>query len=323
MRRTWLLRGLVTMLVAWNGLAIVAVRAATHFAQGPGPAGATDRPSWAVLPWFVSHGLRLPRPVNGRTPADLGWRYERHVLAAPGGPALEAWWVPVAGARGTVALFHGHAACKAAVLREARVFRSLGWSTLLVDFRASGGSGGDVSSIGWYEADDVRAALEHARRLQAGPVVLYGTSMGAAAVLKAVHDGAHADALVVESPFDDLGTTLAHRFEARGLPARPGAETMLAWGGLLLGLNAFHHNPAEYAAGVTTPTLAVFGGCDPWVRPAEAQHVYRALRGPKRLHVFAELGHVSFAGARPEEWSALVAGFLEAPAATSRPAGGV
>lgn len=312
-RRPWpsrLWRLLLLACLLWNGLAIAAVRAATHFAGEPAPPGTSSRPSWAWLPWFFSHGLRLPRPSDSRTPADLGWRYERHVLAAPGGPALEAWWVPHEQARGAVALFHGHAACKAQVLREARLFRSLGYSALLVDFRASGGSAGELTSIGWHEADDVRAALAHVRRLQSGPVVLYGTSMGAAAVLKAAHEGARAEALVVESPFDNLRATLAHRFEERRLPATPAADTMLAWGGLLLGIDPFRHNPSEYAADVWTPTLAVFGGRDPYVHPDEAARIHAALRGPKRLHVFEDLGHASFAGARPQEWRALVGDFL-------------
>lgn len=315
--RRWLRRGVLAALVAWNGLAIAAVRAATHFSHESGPRQAGVRPGWWLVPWFVSHGLRVPRLGPGAPPVGPDGACQRQVLASTGGPALEAWWWPSSGGRGSVVLFHGHAASKAAVLREARVFRSLGWSTLLVDFRASGGSAGEVSSIGWYESEDVRAAVAHARRLGTGPLVLYGTSMGAAAVLKAAHEGVRAEALVVESPFDSLRTTLAHRVEARGLPASPATETMLAWGGLFLGMNAFRHNPADYAADVTTPTLAVFGGRDPWVRPAEAARIYGALRGPKRLHVFEDLGHVSFAGARPAEWRAAVAAFLGAAAPPS------
>jgi alpha-beta hydrolase superfamily lysophospholipase len=144
--------------------------------------------------------------------------------------------------------------------------------------------------------------------------------MGAAAVLKAV--GEHRlqpAALVLECPFDRFAATVRHRFRAFGIPAFPAADLLLFWGGVQQGFNPWRFNPADYAAGVRAPTLLMNGGKDPWVSEAEARTIFDHLRGPKRLHLFPELGHQSFLQARRTQWVRAVGEFLAAHAASARP----
>jgi hypothetical protein len=210
-----------------------------------------------------------------------------------------------------VLLFHGHGGCKCALLREANALREIGYSTLLVDFRGSGGSSGSVTTIGAREADDVAAASAYARAHWPGqPLALFGQSMGAAAVLKAVASGTTADAILLECPFDRMLTTVEHRFELTGLPAFPLARLLVFWGGVQNGFDAFAHNPVEYAAGVRCPALLMHGARDPLVHTEEAEGIFAALAGPKRWELFAEAGHQSYCFKCPERWSAVVGEFL-------------
>lgn len=299
---------LFLLLVAATGLG---ARAMTHFGPADPAWPGMRRHSLAMAGYLLRNGFCLPKPFNRRTPADVGLRFEREVLAAPGGPALEAWRIEAGPRpRGTVVLFHGHAGSKASTLQAAQQFHGLGFRTLLVDFRGSGGSSGDVTTIGWYEADDVAAGLAHARALGRGPVVVYGASMGAAAALKAAHDGARPEALVLECPYDSLRTTVLHRVDRFGVPAGPLADLMLLWGGWQLGFDAYRLNPVEFAAGVRVPTYLGFGEKDPWVRPDEARRIYAALAGPKRMRVFGGAGHGAYADLRPDAWRADVEAFL-------------
>src|SRR5205085_2373851 len=132
------------------------------------------------------------------------------------GVTLEAWHVPARRPRGLVLLFHGYVGCKAALLQEAAAFHDLGYAALLVDFRGSGGSSDSPTTIGALESADVAAALAYARASWPGRrLVLFGQSMGAAAILRAVAvGGAEPDAVLLECPFDRLLTTVEHRFEA-------------------------------------------------------------------------------------------------------------
>lgn len=104
-----------------------------------------------------------------RTPGQLGLPYERHGFRSLDGTFLEAWLLPQPKPRAVVALFHGYGANKGDLLREGREFLWMGLEVLLVDFRGSGGSEGDETSIGFHEAQDVRAAVRYARALPGRP----------------------------------------------------------------------------------------------------------------------------------------------------------
>ena len=165
---------------------------------------------------------------------------------------------------------------------------------LYVDFRGTGGSSGDDTTLGMREAEDVAAAFVYARdNWPDQPAVLYGVSMGGAAILRAVaHENVRPAGLILEGTFDQMLTTTRHRFHAVGAPASPAAELLLFWGSLQLGYNGFGHNPAEYAASAECPTLLMHGQRDPWVTPDETRAIFERLRGPRQM--------VEIPGAGPE-----------------------
>jgi alpha-beta hydrolase superfamily lysophospholipase len=298
-------------LVLVNVVAYMQARGFTHYAAGMAHTGnvqTLDR--WGKLRVMLT-GVTIPRPENRFTPADHGLVYSTHTIASDGA-TLEAWHVPAERPRGLVLLFHGHATCKASLLREAAAFRDLGYAALLVDFRGSGGSSESVTTIGVREADDVAAAVEYARtRWPDQRLVLFGQSMGAAAILRAVAlRGVEANALLLECPFDRLLTTVEHRFEAMGLPTFPLARLLLFWGGVQNGFDAFAHDPIDFAARVRCPALLMHGRRDWRVRSAEAEAIYAAVPGAKRYEVFEDAGHQSYCGRCREQWCEVVGKFL-------------
>jgi pimeloyl-ACP methyl ester carboxylesterase len=99
------------------------------------------------------------------------------------------------------------------------------------------------------------------------------------------------DALVVESPFDRMLSTIDHRFEIMGVPAFPLSRLLVFWGGLQHGYWAFGHNPVDYAPAVKCPTLMIRAGHDPFIHKEEAESVFNKLAGPKQLLVFEGAGH--------------------------------
>jgi uncharacterized protein len=320
-RLLWAGASALGLFVALNALAYRHAYSLTHFVEGGRRTPVPQRLSAGERVKVLVAGPVVPRPRNERTPADDALPFERHVFKGAHGLPLEAWLVPRAGARATVLLFHGHADSKQSMLPPARVLHDLGYATLLVDFHGSGGSAGDHTSVGFHESEDVAAAYAYVRALpDPGPIVLHGNSMGAVAVLKAVSEH-HLDpaALVLECPFDRFSSTVRHRFQAFGIPAFPAADLLLLWGGVQQGFNPWRFNPADYASGVAAPTLLMNGGRDPWVSEAEARSIFDRLRGPRRLHVFPELGHQSFLKARRAEWVDAVGGFLAVHAGSARP----
>jgi dipeptidyl aminopeptidase/acylaminoacyl peptidase len=287
----------------------------THYAPTGTRTAPPERLSLVDKLRAVVIGVTVPRPRNARTPADVGLPFDTVRVPVGSASSMEGWLIraaDVGAARGVVLLFHGYAASKDSLLEAAVAFHDLGWTCLLLDFRGSGGSDGDRTTIGFTEAEDVAAAVSWtAEALGAPRPVLYGTSMGAAAVLRAMAaEHVPARALVLESPFDRLLTTVEHRFEALGLPPVPGAMLLLFWGSVDGGFNSFAHNPVTYASHVAAPTLVLHGAHDPRVREAEARAVADHIAGPHELVVFPDAGHGIAGVVPPNQWRDPVARFL-------------
>lgn len=294
--------GLVVLLLATlaaNGGAFLMAWRLTHFqpVMGGGPLDT----------------LALARPENRLTPRAIGLEYQIHRIELANGDTLEGWYVSHPRPRGLVAMFHGHAGAKDNLLTQAQRLHELGLDLFMVDFRGSGGSSGTDTTIGLRESDDVLATVAYLKsRWAERPVILYGISMGSAAILRAM---AQVDlqpaGLVLESTFDRLRTTVAHRVERMAFPAWPATEAVLWWGGIQHGVDTFSHNPAEYAATVSAPTLLLQGGRDPWIRPDESRTILDRLRGPKDLVIFPSAGHTGLLPNDPQRWHTAVATFLD------------
>jgi alpha-beta hydrolase superfamily lysophospholipase len=309
-RRRRLVILLVGAVVLLNLAAFFHARAFTHYAiGGPRTGPAQELGLWHKIK-VIGTGVRLPRPENRYTPAASRLPYTTHTIAA-NGVTLEAWHIPADNPRGLAVLFHGYGGCKSNLLWEAVTLRKLGFSILLVDFRGSGGSSESITTIGALEADDVAAAVAYAQnRWPDQRLVLFGQSMGAAAVLRAVAGGAAADAILLECPFDRLLTTVSHRFELMGLPTVLLPRVLVFWGGVQNGFDALAHNPVEYAASVRCPVLVMHGAKDRLVHEKEAEDIFRALSGPKRWELFAEAGHESYCFKCQARWTSVVKEFV-------------
>ncbi len=313
----WLLPIATLAAIVLNVLAYRHAHVMSHFTAGVPRTDAPEDLSVVERVLVLFQGVEVPRPEIGETPADVGLRYESLRFASGHGPDLEAWSIPVERPEGLVVLFHGYAASKSSLLPQAQLLHELGWQTMLVDFFGSGGSSGASTTLGVVEAKDVTAALEVARMQSLAPVVLYGISMGGAAVLRAVAvEGARADALIVEATYDTLLGTIRNRFRTMAVPAWPAAELLLFWGGRQQGFDAFAHNPATYAERIDVPTLVLHGEADPRVTLDEAHHLHRALGTHGELCVVPGAGHVTLAAVAPEAWRAAVGEFLAARSRT-------
>lgn len=256
----------------------------------------------------VVAGVDNPRPVNRRTP---GRSYQTIRLQSH--ETLEAWMIRTPGAKGTVALFHGYGAAKSRMLERAEVLLGQGYNTLLVDFMGSGGSGGNATTIGYKEAQDVKAAWDYLSGHGEQNIYLLGTSLGAAAILKALKDNSvQPKGVILEAPFSTLYEAACARFRAVNAPAFPMAGLVVFWGGVINGFWGFGHQPVEYAKSARVPVLLIYGEKDGRVARKEIDEIYHNLPGPKKLVTFPEAGHVNYLSQYSREWTAAVAEFIKA-----------
>jgi len=232
--------------------------------------------------------------AHSATPAAHGLTYEDVFLKTTDGETLHAWWLPVTGARGTVLLFHGNAGNISHRIDYARMFRTLGYSTLLVDYRGYGKSTGTPSEQGTYE--DAKAAwqwLTTARGITAGQIVVFGESLGGAVACWLAQQRPAA-ALILASTFTsvpDLGS------EVYGfLPVRL--------------ISRFSYNTRECLPHVNAPVLVIHSPGDDIIPFAHGKKLFEAAREPKAFLELAGGHNDGFVFRRPE-WVKALGAFLE------------
>lgn len=257
---------------------------------------------------MILFGINIPKPINTKDPKRS---YE--TIRLKSNKELECWYIPVDSAKATVILFHGYHGSKEDMLDRAELFSQMGYNTFLVDFMGSGNSEGTQTTIGYYEAENVKSAYDYIKEQSKDEkIVLMGTSMGAAAMLKAENDyNIKADALIIECPYGTMLQTVSVRFELMGIPAFPMAHILTFWGGVQNKFDAFSLKPAEYAKKISTPTLLIYGEKDPKVARSETDKIFNNLEGIKYLKTYPLATHADYLELYKEDWTSDTKSFLE------------
>lgn len=297
---------LVIVFIFMNIVAIFHGYRFTHFADAD--VIKTDKPenlSIGAKLKAIIFGVSNPKPVNSPKPS----LYKTIYISSE--KSIEGWYASNDSVRGTVILFHGYGGEKSGMLDKANVFESLNYNTLLIDFAGSGGSEGNTTTIGFKEADQVKAAFDYLVSQGEQHIYLFGSSMGAVAIMKAIHDyNIQPNAIILECPFGTMYETVVARFDNMNLPSFPMAGLLVFWGGVQNGFWAFNHNPTEYALNVHCPTLLMYGEKDQSVRKNEIEEIYNNLAGKKSLKTYPLAGHENYLNEYSQEWIDDVTHFL-------------
>jgi dipeptidyl aminopeptidase/acylaminoacyl peptidase len=306
-----------------NFLAYQHARAMLNYSDAGGrtPAPQTLN-SWQKLKVLFC-GVTVPRPTNTRSPHDLELPCETFHISTDDGVRLEGWLLVPPKPRATVLLFHGYSASRSSLLNQGKALYDMGLAAVLVDFRGSGGSDGSSTTLGYHEAKDVAAAVRYVgERGLPRPLVLYGQSMGGAAVLRSIAAlDVHPDAIILESVFDRMLGTVRNRFGLMNLPSFPAAELLVFWGGIQIGFSGFEHNPVDYARACDCAALVLHGAEDKNARPEEGRAVFDNLTGSKEMVIFPGVGHTSLYEADAAQWRMVVGQFLAKQVDGASPSG--
>ncbi len=252
-------------------------------------------------------GISLPRPYNLVKPS---LPFETVMLQS--NKKIECWQIKKDSAKGTVLVCHGYGGNKASMLDRAEAIAAMGYNVFLPDFMGAGASEGNQCTIGYKEAVQVKTCVDYLYRQGEKKIILFGTSMGAAAVMKACADyPLPVQGIVLECPFGSMRQTVINRFHMVGVPSFPLSDLLVFWGGLENGFNAFSHNPEDYAKHIKCPVLLLYGERDERVTRKEIDHIYNNLAGPKALITYPDAGHESYLNDYADKWKGDVERFLE------------
>jgi dipeptidyl aminopeptidase/acylaminoacyl peptidase len=156
-------------------------------------------------------------------------------------------------------------------LNEAVLLTTKGYSAMLFDLRNHGWSDGNLSTLGYYEAEDVQGAVTYLRsRPEVNPerIGLIGHSMGGVAVLRAAVHLPRVKVVVAESAFASSEDNIAQGMIARtGLPPFLFAPSMVWLGERIRDLRITQICPIDDVALIAPrPVLLVHGEPDTTVR---------------------------------------------------------
>ena len=225
---------------------------------------------------------------------------------------LEAWYIPVDSSRGTVILIHGLGGNKSSVLKQAYEFRYLGYNVMLVDLRAHGRSGGDITTMGFRESEDVKLAFEYILETGERNIILYGISLGSVVITKACYDYNIAPSKVIlEIPFSNFKRLVGVRGKMIGFPERPFGSFITFWASLEQGFNGYRQDTYKYVQKIKCPVLMQCGETDIFASPAERDLIFENIAASeKKLVIYEHAIHQPLLNADPLRWKKEVSEFI-------------
>ncbi len=262
----------------------------------------------AVVEWgawlLVLPGRRKDSFAKPEEPASRLGPGERIELIASDGVRLVGYWHPADMPDGRVALFlHGLAETGAGMRSRACVLRRHGWGVAILDARAHGQSHGDRASFGGRESNDLKLWLDHIPTRMDEPIrsmVVWGRSMGAAVAMQGATEDVRISALVLESPFANLESTVAHLLRRYRVPTFL-ARSVVRRAEQLAGVPLADPPPIELAARIEQPIVLLHGADDRLVPVAEVRRIRDACKGPATLIEVPGAGHANIVGIGGEE----------------------
>jgi len=232
------------------------------------------------------------------SPQAYGLAFDSLKIGTEDGETLHGWWIPAPSAsgpaRGIVLLFHGNAGNISHRLDYAKMFNSLGYSSLLVDYRGYGQSSGTPTEEGTYR--DAAAAwlwLTQTRGAKGPDIVIAGESLGGGvASWLAVQNAPRA--LLLMSTFTSIPDMAAKIYPF--LPVRL--------------ITRIQYDNLSNIRRIKAPVLIAHSRQDDLVPVEHGQQLFAAANEPKQFLEMRGGHNEGFIFAR-EEWVREVAGFLE------------
>ena len=270
----------------------------------------------AYVGWNLTHP---PKKALQTTPAAVGLSYEPvSFVSRQDGLVLQGWLLTSPENRLTVICSHGYRQNReqadVPLMPLAKVLVEHGMNVLLFDYRNSGESAGQMTSVGQYEVRDLLGAVDyvHSRQELNPKVALLGFSMGAATAILAGAEEPTVAAVVADAPFADLTRYLEANFSVwTGLPTVPFNRTILAVTPIVTGLQPEKVSPVQVVSKFGgRPLLLIHGEADDDIAPENSLELQQAYPAAELLRI-AEARHVKSYQQDPKRYEAVVLKFLQ------------
>ena len=183
---------------------------------------------------------------------------------------------------------HGWGMNRGDIFKNTSFLWDLGYNLLYFDFRALGESGGKISSIGYLETKDLKAAikfLKETRPYACEKIGLYGLSMGG---MVAVHEAAYnseISCVVAEASYYSFRKVVSRwAWVHNKVPYFPLMPIVLHYMRKRLAVNPEQYSPKYNVPKISPrPIFIIHGRYDNLVPAAQAKLLYKNAGEPKEI----------------------------------------
>lgn len=235
-----------------------------------------------------------PRFQGTLTPDILGMEYENISLLTDDLVTIEGWYIAQDVPRNTIILLHGFAVDKSDLIDVALLFYQNGYSVLLLDFRAHGKSGGNRCSLGFYETQELDAAVRFLKKRGSAGIGIMGFSMGGTVALLAASRNEDIDAIISDSAYLSFKTAVRDFASAYyRIPYFPFIPLIVWFAGKRLGFDPPDLDLSRHLPSIAPrPILIIHSIDDREITVSNAHLIYQYARPPKELWLVKEGGHL-------------------------------
>lgn len=251
----------------------------------------------------VLHPRRIIPP--GNTLRKYNIPYQSVDLITSDGIRLSAWYTPPR--KGAVILLaHGYGDNRPEWIHA--LLAKKGYGVLAWDARAHGESDGEISTIGYLEVLDVRAALDYVLS-QSGVehIGAWGSSMGGATLIRAAATFPEIEALFIDSSFASLDDEMNFLIPYPVL--NPLAKALAE---LRTGIDLKEIDPLRDIAKISPrPVYIVHGTGDTVAPPDAGRKLYEAAKEPRFLWEAENAQHMMIYLDNPRKYQRRLLGFFD------------
>jgi|GEM_PF-642975 len=270
-----------------------------------------------LLACLTTHRMKIP---NAQTPLTLLHReFEDVSFQATDGTTLRGWYIPAKKpSQRTLLICHGLAANRTAFLTFMLVGDVMDANVLLFDFRGHGASDGHTISLGYWEKQDVLAAigwLRSERPDDCRELLGVGISMGSASLIRAATEvEPPLSGLLIDSGFTSTGDMAGQIVWFLPAICRPPIVALgvpiAEWE---MNCPILDVRPIDDIARVRAPVLFFHAEGDPMIPLWQGQALHDRAMDPKQMVVVKTNHHGGSLGTDPQGYFQHAQEFFKKP----------
>ncbi|PLR66579.1 MULTISPECIES: alpha/beta hydrolase [Bacillaceae] len=260
-----------------------------------------------AVSYFFSSLITIPRKVAYEKTYLLGVesgeinneifesaRKEEWFINSIHGYQIHGMWFPVSESKKAIIIAHGITWSLFGSFKYVEMFQKKGFHVLLCDHRFHGLSGGDHTSFGYFESDDLRAWVDclHDKLGEDAFVGILGESLGAASALQYIKKDPRVSFCIADCAFSDLTELLKTRLK---LDFKINFYPLIAWTSIVTKLRygwGFEEiKPVKDLEHTQTPILFIHGKEDRFIPMKMTLDMYKLKKGLKQLYLVPKAGH--------------------------------